>query len=616
MSTKKTVKHIDLKSIENPNFLKDLSYKELDVLSGDIRDYIVDAVSKNGGHLASNLGVIDATIALCRSFDFSKDKIIFDVGHQCYTYKVLTGRSLDNLRQKDGVSGFQKREESPYDHYECGHSSTSISAANGMAIARDLKGENYEIVAFIGDASVVNGLSFEGLNNLTQSEHKVIIILNDNDMSIVKPVGAVARSFRRISNSVLYRRSKRAYQRFLKKNRFGRWILKVTSGFKNWFKRHVVKLNVFDMVGLTYYGPVDGHDIKDLEKIINRAKKNSNSSVIHIKTLKGRGYKPSENDDTGTWHGVGKFNKETGEIYKKEGYISWSKEYADCLDKAMEEHQEAMLIFPATGTGSELVPLMKKYPTRFIDVGIAEEHAFTLSSGLAVSGLHPVISIYSTFLQRAYDELSHDLARMNLNATVLVDRAGLVGNDGNTHQGIYDEQFLLGIPNVVVAMASRQYEANALLEESFHDHGVFCIRFPRESFIPSEEKSETVPFGKWKVELNEGNTAIVTFGPVILELKENIIKNNIKATLINAIYQNPMDDMMIQNLLKYDRIIIYDPYGVEAGFATSLSSKLARLSYKGKVILKAVPNLFIEHASIQEQREKYGISVNDIIALL
>lgn len=616
MAKKTEVKHIDLKAIKDPTFLKDLTYKELDTLSADIRDYIVDCVSKNGGHLASNLGVIDATIALCRSFDFSKDKIIFDVGHQCYTYKVLTGRSLERLRQKDGVSGFQKMDESPYDHYECGHSSTSISAASGMALARDLKKENYEIIAFIGDASIVNGLAFEGINNLTQKNHKVIIVLNDNDMSIVKPVGALARSFRRVSNSSLYRRSKNAYQRLLKKNRFGRWLLKVTSTIKNWFKRHVMKLNVFDMVGLTYYGPIDGHDIKDMEKVFARAKKNPNSSVIHIKTLKGRGYAPSENDDTGTWHGVGKFDKETGEIFHKENAISWSKEYANCLDEAMGAHENALFIFPATGTGSELVPLMKKYPERFVDVGIAEEHAFTLASGLAVSGMHPVISIYSTFLQRAYDELSHDLARMNLNATILVDRSGLVGNDGNTHQGIYDEQFLLGIPNVVIAMASRQYEAEALMEESFNNHGVFAIRFPRESFIPQEERKEMVPFGKWKVELNEGDTAVVSFGPVILKLKDEIIKNKKKATLINAIYQKPMDNMLIQSLLKYKRIIIYDPYGVESGFATALSSKLVRLFYKGDVVVKAVPDVFVKHASIEEQREEFGITVQDIIALL
>ena len=370
------------------------------------------------------------------------------------------------------------------------------------------------------------------------------------------------------------------------------------------------------MVGLSYYGPVDGHDIKDMEKVFARAKKNTNSSVVHIKTLKGRGYAPSENDDTGTWHGVGKFNKETGEIYTKGNQISWSKKYADCLDLAMEERENAVLIFPATGTGSELVPLLKRYPDRFIDVGIAEEHAFTLASGLSVSGLHPVISIYSTFLQRAYDELSHDLARMNLNATVLVDRAGLVGNDGNTHQGIYDEQFLLGIPNVVVAMASREYEADALMKESFNNHGVFCIRFPRESFVPTLEESEPVPFGKWKEELKGEDTAIVSLGPVVLQLKEQIIKDNKNVTLINAIYQDPMDEECIRGLLNYKRVIIYDPYGVEAGFATTLSSKLACLSYKGEIILKAVPNVFVRHASIEEQREEFGITVKDIINLL
>ena len=271
MGHKKELKRIDLNSIENPNFLKDLNYKELGLLSQDITQYIIDQTSINGGHLSSNLGVVDATIALCRCFDFSKDKIIFDVGHQCYTYKVLTGRSLEHLRKSNGVSGFQKRGESPYDHFECGHSSTSISAASGMAMARDLNNEKYEIVAFIGDASISNGLALEGLNNLSNNKHKVIIVFNDNDMSITKPVGGLAKSFRALSNSMLYRRSKHAYQKLFKKTKFGRWNLKWMSAVKNWMKRHLVAINLFDNMGLAYYGPIDGHDIKEMEKAFLKA---------------------------------------------------------------------------------------------------------------------------------------------------------------------------------------------------------------------------------------------------------------------------------------------------------------------------------------------------------
>ena len=616
MSKKQELKHIDLKTIKDPSFLHDLSYKELDALSKDIRDYIIDSVSKNGGHLASNLGVVESTIALCRCFDFNKDKIVFDVGHQCYTYKILTGRSLERLRNKDGISGFPKLDESKYDHFETGHSSTSISACEGMALARDLKGENYNIVAFIGDASVVNGLAFEALNNIGQANHKVIIILNDNDMSITKPSGALAKSFRSLSNSSLYRRSKHLYQRIMKKTRFGRWLLKITSKIKNWFKRHLMSINIFDNLDLAYYGPVDGHNIKDLEKIFSKAKKIDRSVVVHVKTLKGKGYGPSENDDSGKWHGVGRFDIKTGEIYCQKGACSWSSVYSESLEVAMENHQNAYLVVPATGTGSDLNGIFEKYPNRCFDVGIAEEHAFTLAGGLAVSDMHPVISIYSTFLQRSYDELSHDLARMNLNATVLIDRAGLVGNDGDTHQGIYDEQFLLGIPNVVVSMASNESEARVLLDESFNNHGVFCIRYPRETVLERNQDKEELPFGKWKKEYEGKAIALVTLGPVVQEIKDYIIKNNKDVALYNAIYQKPMDEAAIKELLHYQKVIIYNPYSVEGGFAAVLCAHLLKEEYRGQIIVKAIPDTFVKHASIEEQRKELGLSISDICALL
>ena len=616
MSKKKEIRHINLQEIKDPSFLHDLDYKELNVLSDDIREYIVDSVSKNGGHLASNLGVVETTIALCRCFDFSKDKIVFDVGHQCYTYKILTGRSLERLRNKDGVSGFPKLDESPYDHFETGHSSTSISACQGMAISRDLKGDNYNIVAFIGDAAIVNGLAFEALNNLGNSEHKVIIVLNDNDMSITKPVGALARSFRSLSNSSLYRRAKHGYQRVMKATRFGRWLLKVTGAFKHWVKCHLLSLNIFDSFGLAYFGPVDGHNIKDMEKVFKKAQKMDKSVVIHVKTLKGKGYKPSENDDSGSWHGVSKFNKDTGEPISDSQAYTWSRIYSEALENKMDAHSDAYLVVPATGVGSDLNNLFKKYPDRYIDVGIAEEHAFTLAGGLAISGLHPVISIYSTFLQRAYDELSHDIARMNLNATILIDRAGLVGNDGDTHQGIYDEQFLLGIPNVVVSMASNEAEAKALLEESFAQHGVFCIRYPRSYIKERMENEDVLEFGRWKKETNGKDLALVTLGPVVQELKEFIIINNKNVALYNALYQKPMDEMAIKELLNYQKIIIYNPYAVETGFASLLSMRLLENKYQGEVLIKAIPDAFVKYASIEEQREEFGISVNDIEKLL
>ena len=616
MSSKKEVKRVELNKIENPNFLKHLSYQELDVLSNDIRNYIIDMTSINGGHLAASLGAVEATIALCRQFDFSKDKIIFDVGHQCYAYKVLTGRSLERLRKSDGISGFPKMSESIYDHFETGHSSTSISAATGMAMARDLNKENYEVVAFIGDGSIANGLAMEGLNNLSNSGHKVIIILNDNDMSITKPVGGLARSFRSLSNSMLYRRSKNGFQRVMKKTKFGRWNLKWMAAVKNWFKRHLMAINIFDNIGISYAGPIDGHDIKAMEKAIAKAKAYNNSSVIHIKTIKGKGYKYAENDDSGIWHGVGKFDKDSGRILVDDSTVSWSEVFSDALVSAMGENTNAVLVVPATGVGSSLQTVFELYPDRCVDVGIAEEHALTFSGGLAASGKHPIVTIYSTFLQRAFDELSHDVARMNLNATLLIDRAGLVGEDGNTHQGIYDESYLLSVPNTVVAMASRQSEAYSLLKESFNNHGVFAIRYPRCRIEPSSQK-EDVSFGKWKKELDGHKSAIVSVGPITLELKKLLLEEKKNVALYNAIYLKPMDQEVIEKeLLKFDRVIIYDAYGIENGFPSYLTSELVRLGYPGKIIIKSIPDVFVEHASQEEQLNQFALKPEEIVKLL
>ena len=616
MAKKKEVKHINLAEIKDPTFLKDLSYKELDVLSDDIRDHIVNMTAKNGGHLSSNLGVVDATIALCRCFDFTKDKLIFDVGHQCYTYKILTGRSLERLRKSDGVSGFQKMSESPYDHFEAGHSSTSISVAAGMALARDLNKENYEIVAFIGDASITNGLALEGLNNLVNGDHKVIIIFNDNDMSITKPVGGLARSFRSLSNSLMYRRSKNRFQRFMKKTGFGRWNLKWMAAVKNWLKRHLMAINMFDNIGISYIGPIDGHDIKSMEKAIDRAKKYDKSSLIHIKTIKGKGYPYAENDDAGLWHGVGTFDKETGKQAIDTTTITWSEVYSKAITTIMSEHEEAVTIVAATGLGSSLQTVFELFPQRTIDVGIAEEHALTMSGGLAAAGKHPIVSIYSTFLQRAYDELSHDLARMSLDATIVIDRSGLVGEDGNTHQGLYDESFLISIPNTVVTMAVRESESLCLMRESFNNHGVFCIRLPRAKASPISSE-EIVPFGTWKKELEGKGTAIVSVGPLTLEIKELLQSKNIQVSLYSAIYLKPMDDALInKELLSHDKVIIYDAYATEEGFAKSLAEKLMVLGYKGQVIIKAVPDVFVEHASQREQLEQFGLLPEQIIKIL
>ena len=613
MASKKDIKHIDLKQIKNPDFVKNLNYKELDVLSSDIRDYILDVTSRNGGHVASNLGTVETIISLCRNFDFSKDKIIFDVGHQCYAYKILTGRNLDTLRKKDGISGFQKLKESPYDHFECGHSSTSISVATGMAIARDLNKEKYDIIAFIGDSSISNGLAFEGLNNLASSGHKVIIVLNDNNMSISKPVGGLSSIFRKFSSSGVYISSKNFIRNIFQKTRFGRWNLRQFAKFKNWVKRKVIVMTPYENLGYKMIGPVDGHYIKHLDKAFIRAKKVDGAVLVHVKTIKGKGYPYAEKDETGDWHGVSTFNKETGDINVKQGAATWSEQYKLILKNEMEINDKIITIVPATEHGSTLDSLFDLYPDRTIDVGIAEEHALTLAGGLSISNYHPVVSIYSTFLQRAYDELFHDLSRMNLNATILVDRAGLVGADGDTHQGIYDEAFLYTIPNVSIAMASRTSEALSLVKESLCNHGVFAIRYPREYTLDTTEPVKKIPFGSWKQELQGKKVAIVSSGPVTLKLKEELANQNKNVSLYNAIYLRPMDEAKIQELLNYDKIIIYNPYATKEGFANALESRLIELRYKGDIKVMTVPNEIVEQASIEEQRARYHLLIEDVI---
>ncbi len=611
------INHIDLDNIKSPDFLKTLSYKELHVLADDLRKEIIEKTSIYGGHLSSNLGVIELTIGLNRVFDFSKDKIIFDVGHQCYAYKILTGRNLNNLRQKDGVSGFQKRSESLYDVYEAGHSSTSISAANGFAIARDLNNEKYDVIAFIGDGSIENGLALEALNNLAGSNHKVIIVLNDNGMSISKHTGGLGKVFAKISSASGYNKMKVAYKKSLVKTNFGKRIYNFSKAIKNYFKRILVPVNIFDAMGLSYIGPIDGHNIKKIEKALKRAKNTTKSVVVHMCTLKGKGYKLAEEDESGYWHGVTPFDIDTGKPNKiHPGFNSWSHIYSDITLKEMSVHKNAILISPATVKGAGLENVFNQYKNRSIDVGIAEEHAITLASGLGISGYHPIVSIYSTFMQRSFDEISHDLARMNVNSTILVERAGLVGSDGETHQGIYDVSFLVNTPNCAVSMASTVSEAISLYDESFLNHGPFFIRLPRAiSKYDGKEQKSDIKFGKWIILKNgkEHKKAIISLGPIIHELHNLIEENSIDITLINAVYIKPLDTEIIKQLKDYESIYIYDPYSTIGGLASLIIEELVNIKYKGNIKTFTIPTEFVKQGTIIEQLSDFGLLPKQII---
>jgi len=610
------VEHINLAEIKNPEFLKSLNNDQLVVLAEDIRKEIIRCTAKNGGHLSSNLGIVELTIAIEKFFDLSKDKVIFDVGHQCYTHKILTGRSLETLRQTGGVSGFQKMSESVYDCFDAGHSSTSISAACGFAISRDLSKEKYNVIAVIGDGSISSGLSMEGLNNIVTNNHKVIVVLNDNGMSISKPVGGIARSMGKISTGAGYNRLKYGYHKVMFKSKFGIKIYNFTLRVKNWIKRKIVPPNVFTDIGLAYLGPYNGHDFKALEKAFKRVNNTSKSVLVHICTTKGKGYELAEKDMDGAWHGVAPFKVETGESIKNnDGKVTWSKVFSDLTFDAMKTYKKTILISPATLVGAELTQVFKEYPNRCFDVGIAEEHAATVSSTLSINGYHPIISIYSTFMQRAYDEISHDLARTGSHATLLVDRAGLVGKDGETHQGIYDEAFLSTIPNVVITMPSTPEEASCLFNESLHNHGVFAIRYPRSKTLPISKEIANIPYGTWPL-LHAGMSeklVVVGVGPLLRELEELIKQSNLDCAVYIALYIRPMDENAIQQLLKFKNIVIYDAYSTQGGLVSSLVVKLSSLGYKGSISAFCVPNEFVKQASIPEQLEKFGLLPEQIL---
>lgn len=597
--------------------LKSMSNSELSNLANSIRKYIIEKCSINGGHLASNLGVVELTIAIHKAFNLDQDKLLFDVGHQCYTHKILTGRSLDNLRKENGVDGFIKRKESIYDHFEAGHSSTTISAAMGMALKRDLNNEHYEIISLIGDSSIANGLAMEALNNLNDFHHKIIIIINDNDMSISQPVGALHNMFQSIRLSSKYLKSKEKYRNFMHKNKFLEKIYEFTRVLKNSFKNFVLKNNLFEMFGCRYIGNVDGYDFKEMEEAFNKAKKLKQSVVIHVSTIKGKGYKLSEYGNVSSWHSVKPFDITSGKVLNslKENEETWSHIYEELLDQELNKNKQAILINPSTLVGSELSPLFKKYKTQTFDVGIAEEHALMFGAGYGLTSSKAYISIYSTFLQRAYDQLNHDISRMNIPLTLLIDRAGLVGSDGETHQGIFDESLLMSLPNFVITMAKNKAEAQALFNLSKKINHPFAIRIPSGTTL--KDNSEiNITFGKWIIEKesNINNLALISFGPKINSLLEMFKDNEI--TIINAIFQKPFDLDILNKLLNYKNIIVYDPYAIKDGFSYHLIAKLNELNYQGKVTICAIESTFIDKGTILEQEKRCQVDLESLNNLI
>lgn len=588
-------------------YLKEMTAKELVDVASFLRSKIIEVVSANGGHLSSNLGVVELTIGLLRVFDPLKDDILFDVGHQTYAYKMLTGRDLSKLRQKEGIAPFSDIDESPYDKYSAGHSSTSLSVALGMAKAKKLRGDDSYTIAVIGDGSITNGLSMEALNQIgIEKGLRLIIVLNDNGMSISKPTGAVARTFSKIRKSHFYVQRSMSFKKAFN-HRGLRWVYSSSKAVKDAFKRVVLRDTIFEAMDIIYNGPYNGNSIKHVINALKYSKDMTSPIILHFMTKKGLGYEYAQDDHIGSWHGTEAFDIANGKpLSAKEG-INFSDLAAFCIYEILKKDPLAYLISPAMVYGSKLNRCFEDFKDRCIDVGIAEEHAITFAAGLSLKGLHPIISIYSTFLQRSYDELLHDLARMNLGVMVFMERCGLVGPDGSSHQGIFDYSFLKTIPNTRIIQPASPQDFNEILlnsEDYFKSGKIVSIRLTRDRFLDSDS---------FKLPANSGSKkALVALGTLGLKLLQQA--DGYDTYLLKDIW--PGDPLLIERLSKYQSITVYDPYSTEDGFASSLGYWLSLANYSGEFKVFSLPISFIKSMSIEEQLKSYGLDILSVLEKL
>lgn len=603
-----------LEQINSPKDLKKLTLEEKETLSQEIRDLIIDVTSKNGGHVASNLGVVELTIALHSIFDTPNDKIVWDVGHQCYVHKILTGRreEFQNIRKLGGISGFPKICESEYDNFNTGHSSTSISIATGMARARDILNENYEVIAVIGDGSLTGGMALEALNDAGSSKTNVKVILNDNEMSISKNVGGIPLYLSKMRTKTGYTRSNRKIKAIVNKIPYiGKPIISFAHYTKQIIKRAVFRNMYFEDIGFTYLGPVDGHDIKKLEDILERSKKINGPVLIHVVTKKGKGYKLAE-ENPDKFHGISAYDKETGEVKKSKNY---SKVFGEKLVKMASEDKRIVAVTAAMRDGTGLKEFSEKFPDRFFDVGIAEQHALGLIAGMARAGLKPVLPIYSSFLQRGYDQIIHDIALSGIPVTVCIDRAGIVGNDGETHQGIFDLSFLSSIPNIVIMAPKNFEELDKMLEFGVNlDKPVF-IRYPRGGENFSFESTEDIELGKAEIVQEGTDLSIIAIGNMVGRAEEvaSLLPEK-SVEIINARFLKPLDEESILNSIrKTGNCITIEDNLLKGGLGSAVVEAVNKSDIQDvKIKSFGYDDTFVEHGTVKELEDKYGLSAEKI----
>ncbi|CAG7612348.1 1-deoxy-D-xylulose-5-phosphate synthase [Paenibacillus solanacearum] len=615
-----------LDHIHQPEDLKHLTTEQLEQLAAEIREFLVEKLSVTGGHLAPNLGVVELTIALHYLFDSPDDKFIFDVGHQSYVHKILTGRKdrFDTLRMYKGLCGFVKRSESEHDVWEAGHSSTSLSAAMGMAVARDLKKASNRVVAVIGDGALTGGMALEALNHIGHEKRNLMVILNDNEMSIAPNVGALHNYLGRIRSDRHYVKAKEEVEYLLKKiPAIGGTLAKTAEKLKDSFKYLVVPGVWFEELGFTYLGPVDGHNLPLLLETLKQADKVIGPVLVHVITLKGKGYSPAEADSQ-NWHGASPYKIESGKMIKAVGPPMYTEVFGNTLIELARQDERVVAITPAMPSGSGLIKFASIFPERMFDVGIAEQHAATFSAGLASEGLKPVFAVYSTFLQRAYDQVVHDICRANLNVAFAIDRAGFVGPDGETHQGIYDIAYLRSIPNLTLMMPKDENELRHMMKTAVdYNDGPIAVRYPRISGlgVSMDEPLKSIPIGTWEVLRPGEDAAILAVGPMIpvaLEAAELMAKEGVGVRVVNARFIKPMDEAMLLQLAKEDLPMITLEEGAQmGGFGSGVMEFYSSQNLHGmRVKIIGVPDYFVEHGSVAEQRQEVGFTSERLVAEL
>lgn len=611
---------VELDRIRKTNDIKKIKPAQYEELAEEIRGFLIEKVSAHGGHLASNLGVVELTMALHLAFDMERDALIWDVGHQSYTHKLLTGRreGFDSLREFGGMSGFPKRHESPADAFDTGHSSTSISAGLGLAVARDLRGETHKVISVIGDGALTGGMAFEAMNNAAKLKTNFIIVLNDNEMSISHNVGGMSQYLDSIRTTDGYQNLKNGVMDSLERIPvYGDRMVKRIRKTKSSIKQLLIPGMLFENMGLTYLGPVDGHNIRQMVNTFKKASRVNGSVIVHVITKKGKGYQLAERHPA-RFHGIGSFDVETGLPTAKKQKADYTDVFASVMNMSAKENDKLLAVTAAMETGTGLKRFHNQFPERFFDVGIAEEHAVTFAAGLAAKGFVPVFAVYSSFLQRAYDQILHDVCLQGLHVVFAIDRAGIVGSDGETHQGIFDISYLMTIPNIVLMAPKNKWELADMLRFAFAYDGPVAIRYPRgAAYDELKEFRAPVVLGKSEILYDETEIALLAYGsmmPVAQAVREELKDRHYQCSLINARFAKPLDEELLLSLAAEHKLIVtLEENVITGGFGQQVTQYLTDTGQPARVLQIAIPDQFVEQGSVAELHREVGLDAMSVV---